>query len=270
MLNPAATSASIGVYDSGVGGLSVLRALRAKLPGESFTYVADSGNAPYGDRSDSFVEGRAQKIARFLCGQGAKALVIACNTASVVAARSLREQYSVPIVAMEPAIKPAVQISHSKVVLVLATSNTIRSPSVARLCSTYGADTQVMLQACPGLADQVERGRFHDDLTQRLLETYLRPGLDAGADTIVLGCTHYAFLVDAIARMAGDAVTIVEPSEAIASQLSRVLSASTTISQGVAPVTTFYTTGPPSELAAFLDSIGEPYTQVHALPASGD
>ena len=269
MLNPAAMSASIGVYDSGVGGLSVLRALKAKLPGESFTYVADCGHAPYGDRSVLFVERRAHDIASFLTVLGAKALVIACNTASVVAVQSLRERYTLPIVAMEPAIKPATQISRSKVVLVLATTNTIRSPSVARLCSTYGADTRVMLQACPGLADQVERGCFQDDVTRQLLESYLRPGLDAGADTIVLGCTHYAFLFDAIAKVAGDAVTIVEPSEAIASQLLRVLATSTALPQGAAATTTFYTSGPPRELAAFLDFIGEPSAEVHALPAGG-
>ena len=270
MLNPAAMSTSIGVYDSGVGGLSVLRALKAKLPGESFTYVADCGHAPYGDRSAQFVESRAHDIASFLTELSAKALVIACNTASVVAVRSLRERYRLPIVAMEPAIKPATQVSRSKVVLVLATSNTIRSPSVARLCRTYGADTRVILQACPGLADQVERGRFHDDMTRQLLESYLRPGLDAGADTIVLGCTHYAFLADDLARIAGQAVTIVEPSEAIASQLSRVLAASTTaLPYDTAAATTFYTSGPPRELAAFLKFIGEPAAQVHALPASG-
>ena len=267
MLNQAAT-ASIGVYDSGVGGLSVLRALKAKLPGESFTYVADCGHAPYGDRSTAFVESRAHDIASFLTELGAKALVIACNTASVVAVRSLRERYTLPIVAMEPAIKPATQLSRAQVVLVLATSNTIRSPSVARLCSTYGANTRVILQACPGLADQVERRRFHDDVTRQLLESYLRPGLDAGADTIVLGCTHYAFLADEIAGLAGQAVTIVEPSEAIASQLSRVLAASTALLHDTAATTAFYTSGPPRQLAAFLDFIGEPAAQVHALPAA--
>ena len=169
---------------------------------------------------------------------------------------------------MEPAIKPAVQVSRSKVVLVLATSNTVRSPSVARLCSTHGAGTRIILQACPGLADQVERGRFHDQETQRLLASYLRPGLDAGADTIVLGCTHYAFLADAIAEQAGRDMTIVEPSEAIASQLSRVLAASLDSAHNLGGDTTFFTSGPPHELAAFLEHIGEPSSQVLALPGS--
>ena len=262
-------AASIGVYDSGVGGLSVLRALRAKLPGESFTYVADCGYAPYGDRPAAFIEGRVWGIAEFLIQHGAKALVIACNTASIVAAHSLRERYSLPIVAMEPAIKPATQLSRSKVVLVLATSNTVRSPAVARLCSTHGTDTRVILQACPGLADQVERGSFHDDVTRQLLESYLRPGLDAGADTVVLGRTHYAFLAEAIAEVAGAAVTVVEPSEAIASQLARVLAASASKPHSTVATTTFYTSGPPRELAAFLEFIGEPSQQVRALPAGG-
>ncbi len=268
MLNSTAIAASIGVYDSGVGGLSVLRALRVRLPGESFTYVADCGHAPYGDRPSSFVESRARSVAQFLTARGAKALVIACNTASVVAVQRLREQYALPIVAMEPAIKPAIQVSRSKVVLVLATSNTIRSPAVARLCSTYGANTRILLQACPGLADQVERGRFHDDETQRLLEAYLRPGLDAGADAIVLGCTHYAFLAETITQMAGEGVTIIEPSEAIASQLSRVLSTPPDSTLRPAGTTLFFTSGPPGELAAFLEHIGEPGAQVLALPDS--
>jgi glutamate racemase len=130
-------------------------------------------------------------------------------------------------------------------------------------------DTRVILQACPGLADQVERGRFRDEVTRQLLESYLRPGLDAGADTIVLGCTHYAFLIEEIAKIAGAATTIVEPSEAIASQLSRVLPASPVPMPRQVATTTFFTSGPPHELAAFLEFIREPSAQVHALPAGG-
>lgn len=258
--------APIGVYDSGVGGLSVLRALKAQLPGESFIYVADSGHAPYGDRPAAFVEQRSQDIAAFLDQHGAKALVIACNTASVVAAQSLRDAYAFPIVAMEPAIKPATQRSHSKVVLVLATSTTVRSPAVARLCSTYGADTRVILQACPGLANQVERGHFHDEHTQQLLRAYLQPGLDAGADTIVLGCTHYAFLAESISQVAGAHVAIIEPSAAIANRLSQVLPTPSAALPAAGTATTFYTSGATQDLTSFLALIGEPAAQVHALP----
>lgn len=259
--------APIGVYDSGVGGLSVLRALKAKLPGESFIYVADSGHAPYGDRPASFVEQRSHDIAAFLNQHAAKALVIACNTASVVAAQGLREAYAFPIVAMEPAIKPATQLSHAKVVLVLATSTTVRSPAVARLCSTYGNDVRFILQACPGLADRVERGGFDDAHTRQLLQSYLQPGLDAGADTIVLGCTHYAFLADTIAQIAGRQVQVLEPSEAVANRLSSLLTTAASPAEAGAANTTYYTSGPPHALATFLARIGEPAQQVHVLPA---
>lgn len=267
MLNTIAKSAPIGVYDSGVGGLSVLQTLRAKLPGESFIYVADSANAPYGDRSPQFIEARAREVTCFLVERYAKAMVIACNTASVVASESLRALFALPIVAMEPAIKPATLVTKSKVVLVLATSNTIRSQSVTHLCNTYGVDTRIILQPCPGLADQVERGQFDHQSTRQLLEKYLRPGLALGADTIVLGCTHYAFLACEISRIAGMSVTVVEPSDAITRQLARVLASSTRLPENCVPTTTLYTSGPPYEMSAFLASIGETSMEVHALPA---
>ncbi|MFA5985341.1 MAG: glutamate racemase [Methylococcaceae bacterium] len=259
--------APIGVFDSGVGGLSVLRALRQKLPGESFIYVADSGHGPYGDRSPDFIEVRANALAGFLVSHRVKALVLACNTASVVAASRLRAQYTLPIVALEPAIKPAVLLTVTKVVLVLATTNTIRSPSVANLCSTYGAEVNIILQPCPGLMEQVERGLFKHSETRRLLEKYIMPGLAAGADTIVLGCTHYAFLAEEIALIAGVSVSLVEPSEAIARQLMRRLATPP------APCHTpteaaFYTSGSPAALADFLSSVGEPHSQVYALPTA--
>ncbi|MDD5273612.1 MAG: aspartate/glutamate racemase family protein, partial [Methylovulum sp.] len=144
MRTSEAIFAPIGVYDSGIGGLSVLRALREALPAESFVYVADNAHAPYGDRPAAFIETRATHISQFLVGCGVKALVLACNTASVVAAQHLRKLHGLPIVAMEPAIKPATQLTRSKVVLVLATTNTIHSPAVARLCHAYGQEVKVI------------------------------------------------------------------------------------------------------------------------------
>lgn len=267
MQNPVAHSAPIGVYDSGVGGLAVLRTLKQRLPGESFIYVADSANAPYGDRSPEFVESRAREVTGFLVQRQAKAVVLACNTASVVAAGRLRALHDLPIIAMEPAIKPATRLTRSGVVLVLATTNTIRSESVARLCRTHGTDTRILLQPCPGLADRVERGRFQDAATRQLLEAYLSPGLAAGADTIVLGCTHYAFLADEIAAVAGPCVTVVEPSDAIARQLLRVLPAGEPLALKGAPTTRFYTTGSTSQMRAFRASIGEAPQPVHRFPA---
>jgi glutamate racemase len=269
---PSTTDLSpIGVYDSGVGGLSVWQALRARLPGESFIYVADSGNAPYGDISTALVEARARQVSSFLVQRHrVKAVVIACNTASVVAAARLRATHAIPVIAMEPAIKPAALLSKSKVILVLATSNTLRSESVARLCRMYGKDVRILLQSCPGLADQVERGEIHSDETRRLLRKYILPALSAGADTIVLGCTHYSFLSEEITLIAGSAVTVIEPSHAIARQLERVLPARAALEQSApdqrALDTAFYTSGSPLLLSAFLASIGEPVDQVHTLP----
>jgi glutamate racemase len=258
---------SVGLFDSGVGGLSVLRALRAHLPFESFIYVADSLNSPYGDRPTAFIETRAQFIVDFLVHQGAKAIVIACNTASVAAARSLRDRYHLPIVAMEPGIKPAALASATRTVLVLATPYTVRSESVASLCQRFGAGVRILLQACPGLAEQVERGKLHDAETRRLLELYLRPGLEAGADTVVLGCTHYAFLADEISLLAGPAVTLIEPSQAIARQLARVLPAAPSAAARPSR-SVFYTSGSVPEMRAFLAAIGEQAEPVYALPVA--
>ena len=228
--------------------------------------MADNANAPYGDRSPEFIESRAKQITEFLVQRGVKALVLACNTASVVAVHHLRKQHLLPIVAMEPAIKPATQITKTKVVLVLATTNTIQSQSVARLCRTYGRDVSIILQACPGLADQVERGQFRSGLTRQLLEEFIQPGIAAGADTIVLGCTHYAFLASEISLIAGPSVTVVEPSDAIARQLARVLPQIAS-PRKTATATTYYTSGSAPDMSAFLVSIGELSEPVYVLPA---
>ena len=254
----------IGVFDSGVGGLSVLRALRARLPHEHFVYVADSAHAPYGDRSAEHVHTRAAEVAGFLAGLRAQALVIACNTASVLAAARLRSVHAMPIVAMEPAIKPAALGTRTRVVLVLATTRTAHSPSVARLCRAHGQGIRIIVQASPGRVVQVERGDFHGSATRRLLRRFLRAGIAAGADTVVLGCTHYAFLAQEIASIAGPAVTLMEPSSAIARQLARVLVATDAAPPATNGGTTFFTSGSTSQLLAFLASIGEPFEPVLA------
>ena len=263
------SASPIGVYDSGVGGLSVLRALRTRMPGAGFVYVADSANAPYGDRDRDFLEARASAITRFMVRCGAKALVLACNTVSVVATQSLRSRYAIPIVAMEPAIKPAARATTSKVVLLLATETTIASSAVQRLCRLYASGVRIILQACPGLVEQVERGAMADPATMRLLEQYLRPVRDAGADTIVLGCTHYPFLAAQIAQIVGPHIRLMEPSEAIARQLARVLpklpESRPVPSDGA---TTFYTSGSVAAMRAFLVKTGEINADVRPLPAT--
>jgi glutamate racemase len=215
--------APIGVFDSGVGGLSVLRAIRDELPAENLLYVADSGYAPYGDRDADFIADRATTITGLLLDAGVKAVVVACNTATVVAIAKLRAWCPVPVVAMEPAIKPAAQTTKSGVVGVLATSQTLASPNVARLCATYGQDIRILLQPCPGLVEQVEKAELRSDVTSRLLERFLAPLLAAGADTIVLGCTHYPFLAPLIRDIVGAEVAIIDPATAVAKEVARRL-----------------------------------------------
>ncbi len=193
----------IGVFDSGVGGLSVLRAIRDELPGEHLVYVADSGCAPYGERSAAFVVERALTITDFLVRQGAKAIVVACNTATGAAVESLRERFTIPIVAIEPAVKPAAARTRSRVVGVLATTGTLSSPNVGKLLANYGADVEFVIQPCPGLADQVEKGDLDSDQTRDLVRRYVQPIVDKGADILVLGCTHYPFLRHAHRRGRG-------------------------------------------------------------------
>lgn len=219
----AAPSAPIAVFDSGVGGLSVLRAIRQRLPNEPLLYVADSGNAPYGDRDVAFIQGRAMAIASWMVARGAKEIVVACNTATVVAVHTLREAFTVPIVAIEPAIKPAAEGSRSHVIGVLATSRTLESPAVERLRREYGGNTQIVLQPCPGLVEQVEHGLIDTDETTQLLQRYLASSLRAGADHLVLGCTHYAFLRDRIQALVGPGVTLVDSGDAVARQTERRL-----------------------------------------------
>jgi len=236
-------SAAIGVFDSGVGGLSVLRAIRAALPFENLIYVADSGHAPYGDQTEAYITQRTLRVGQWLVESGVKAVTIACNTATVVAAGRLREQMALPVVAIEPAIKPAVAQTRSGVVGVLATRQTVQSESVARLCALYGAQVRIVLQACPGWVELVEQADLHSDQTEVLVRQYVQPLIDQGADTLVLGCTHYPFLRDAIQRVAGQGVALIDPAEAVARELVRRLDVNTLACGPQLGQTLFFTTG---------------------------
>jgi glutamate racemase len=234
----------VGVFDSGVGGLSVLHALRHELPHEDFLYVGDSGHAPYGDRAAEFVVERAITITDFLIRQGAKAVVVGCNTATAVAAASLRARFTIPIVAIEPAVKPAASRTRSRVVGVLATAGTLSSASMAKLLASYGADVEFVIQPCPGLADQVEKGELASDKTRALVERYIRPIMEKGADIVVLGCTHYPFLRQIIQEAAGPAVEVIDPATPVARELRRRLEGAGLLNQGADGGTEkFWTTG---------------------------
>jgi glutamate racemase len=222
----------IGVYDSGVGGLSVLREIRRELPDEALIYVADSGNVPYGDRPPEFIHARATAITEFLVGQGVKAIVVACNTVTGVAVEALRRRFTLPIVAIEPAVKPASARTKTGVVGVLATSVTLSSANLLRLVGQYRPPGGVAMQACPGLVEQVEKGDLDGPDTRALVERYVRPLLDAGADTIVLGCTHYAFLAPLVKAVAGPSVAVIDPAPAVARELRRRLTRSELLAAG--------------------------------------
>ena len=229
---PTAPENPIGVFDSGVGGLTVLREIRRELPDEDLLYVADSEHAPYGDKSTEWIEARAVAIVEFLLSQRAKAIVVACNTATGVAIDMLRARFTVPIVAMEPAVKPAAAHTRSGVIGVLATSRTIVSDNFVKLHERFGTEVKILMQACPGLVEQVEAGELTGDKTRALVEQYVLPLLAQKADTIVLGCTHYPFLVPLIREIAGPAVAIIDPSAAIARELRRRLERANLLSNG--------------------------------------
>ncbi len=259
--------APIGVFDSGVGGLSVLREIRRELPAEVLIYVADSGYAPYGDRPEEYVRGRAVAIMEFLRRQDAKAVVVACNTATGIAVDALRTRYDVPIVAIEPAVKPAAAQTRSGVVGVLATTQTLAGQKFAKLVRTHAGRVEVLTQPAPGLVDHVEAGQLATASTRALVEQYLRPLLDKGADTIVLGCTHYPFLDDVIRDVAGPSVTVIDSAIPVARELRRRLQVSGLLAPGDRRGTThFWTTGAIDHVRAVIGQLWDGDVEVRSLP----
>ncbi|CBJ37623.1 Glutamate racemase [Ralstonia solanacearum CMR15] len=251
----ARAQAPVGVFDSGLGGLSVLRAIRAELPAESLLYLADSRHAPYGEKPPEFIAGRTLRVCEWLVGQGCKALVIACNTATAQAVHLLREQLAVPVIGVEPGLKPAVATSRSRVVGVLATESTLRSDKFARLLGTVSGDCRVLCQPGYGLVPLIERGDTHSPAVLELLRAYLLPMLEAGADTLVLGCTHYPFLQDAIREIAGDRLTLIDTGHAVARHLGRTLAAAHLQATGAAASPRFLSTADVLPLQAMVAAL---------------
>jgi glutamate racemase len=213
----------VGAFDSGVGGLSVLRCMREELPGEDFIYVADSGHAPYGEKPVEFIEKRAFAITQFLINQHAKAIIVACNTATAVAIAKLRSAFDIPIIGMEPGVKPAIAATHCKIVGIMATTETLKSEKFRTLTGRFCNDCTIITQACPGLVEQVERFDLKGKKTYELLERYVGELLDKGADIIVLGCTHYPFLSGIIQAIAGNGVKVIDTGVAVAREVHRRL-----------------------------------------------
>lgn len=209
----------IGLFDSGVGGLSVLRALHTLAPHAELLYVADSGHAPYGERDDAFVQQRSLHVAQFLRGQGVQVLVVACNTATASAVALLRHTHAgLPIVGVEPGIKPAATISRNGRIGVLATEVTLRSEKFRRLMQTHAGQAQLHLQPCPGLALAIEQGEVDSPQVQALVARFCEPLRRQQVDTVVLGCTHYVFAARHIQATLGKHVHLVNTAEAVARQ----------------------------------------------------
>jgi glutamate racemase len=234
---------AIGVFDSGVGGLSVLKHIRAALPRHDLLYVADSGHVPYGDKTQDYIRERSLALTQFLVNEGGAAVVIACNTATAAAAAYLRERFTLPIVAMEPAVKPAVNATRSGVVGVLATVGTLESARFVALLEQYAGDVEIVTQACPGLVEKVEAGELDSAATRALVARYTQPLIARGADTLVLGCTHYPFLKPVIEELVGPDVRLIDTGEAVARQVVRRLPSAASRAQAEGPTERFWSTG---------------------------
>lgn len=248
------TSHPIAVFDSGFGGLTVLRALRARLPQEDFFYFADTRFLPYGDRPEVFLRERGVLIAESLVRRGAKALVIACNTATAAAAEAIRAAIDLPIVALEPGVKPAVALSKRGVIGVMATTRTLASERFQRLVGNHANHLRVLAQPCPGLAEAIEAQGPESAEVAALLNAFVAPLAAAAVDVVVLGCTHYPWVAEAIARRMPPGVTLLDTGEPVARQLERLLSAGNLIGGGSGQLRVA-TSGAPNKVVATVDRL---------------
>lgn len=245
-------AAPVGVFDSGVGGLSVLREIRRRLPHESLLYLADSGHVPYGEKSPDYIRERCRIIADFLVEQGAKALVLACNTATAAGIGELRERYpQLPIIGMEPALKPAAQATRSGVVGVLATTGTLQSARFAALLDRFAGDVRVITQPCPGLVERIEAGDLASPQTRAMLAGWVEPLLAQGCDTLILGCTHYPFIRPLLVELLPPGVQLIDTGAAVARHLHEMLAERHLLGGGQA-VQRFYCSGDPQRMAEVL------------------
>src|SRR6266545_156074 len=218
------STSPIGIFDSGVGGLSVLRAIRAQMPEESVIYFGDQGHIPYGPRPMEQIRNFSEAITRFLLEQGAKIIVVACNAASAAALKYLREMFpNVQFVGMEPAVKPAAERTQTGKVGVLATPATFQGVLYTSVVERFANGVELFQDTCPGLVQQIERGNLDGEETRRILEAALLPMLEKNIDTVVLGCTHYPFVIPLIQQIVGDNVRVIDPAPAVAKQTGRLL-----------------------------------------------
>ncbi|MFT6247416.1 MAG: glutamate racemase [Cognaticolwellia sp.] len=213
----------IAIFDSGVGGLSIAQCINHRLPNENLLYVADTLHAPYGDKTAEFIQQRVNEIAYWFIERNAKAIVVACNTATVNAIDQLRKNISIPVIGVEPAIKPAVNLSKNKKVAILVTKATAENQRFLTLVAQYSHNSEVIIQPCPGLVELIEQDKKNSPECELLLSKYLQPLLDKGVDTIVLGCTHYPLVKGIINKICGANVIIMETALPVTEQLQRQL-----------------------------------------------
>ena len=244
-------NAPIGIFDSGVGGLSVLKEIRLQMPTESVLYFADQGHVPYGPRGLAEVRMFSEQITRFLLGLGAKLIVVACNAASAAALQYLRQTFpATAFVGMEPAVKPAAESTHSGVVGVLATPATFQGALYASVVERFARGVTILQDTCSGLVGQIENGELDSVATRSILEKALHPMLEQGIDTVVLGCTHYPFVIPMIKQIVGPEVRVIDPAPAVARQVARLLDTAGSRDSGYDPgVLRFFTSREAARLA---------------------
>ena len=240
----------IGVFDSGVGGFSILQSLYQLIPNQPIVFVADQAHVPYGPRPMQEVREFSVAITEFLLAQGADIIVVACNTASAAALSYLREKFPhVPFVGMEPAVKPAAEQTQSGVVGVLATPATFQGALYASVVERFASHVTILQNTCPGLVEQIEAGELSGPKIRGILESALHPMLDAGIDTVVLGCTHYPFAIPLIREISGEQVRVINPAEAVARQTKRILEKHGSPAASPQPIPPHcYTSGDPQAL----------------------
>ena len=218
----------IGIFDSGVGGLSVFREIRKLLPEESYIYYSDNAHCPYGEKTKEYITDRAREITDFLLSKGAEIIVVACNTATAAAISTLRDEYEVPFIGMEPAVKPAASKTKSGTVGVLATAGTLKAEKYLTTRGKYAEEVRFVEHVGEGFVELVERGAIKGEEAEVIVRRSLLPLLEAGADTIVLGCTHYPFLAETIAKVASEfcperEISIIDPAPAVAKHLMEIM-----------------------------------------------
>ena len=225
----------IGIFDSGSGGLSVLREILKILPKERFLYYADTAFCPYGEKTPEFIQARGRAITDYLLGEGADIIVVACNTATAAAISTLRKEYAVKFIGMEPAVKPAALSSESGVIGVLATAGTLKGSKYLTTKGLYEDNVKIVEHVGKGFVELVENGELDGPKAMKVVRKSLKPLLDEGADRIVLGCTHYPFLRDVIQKIAGPSVQVIDPAPAVARHLLDVMKEESIIKEDGGP-----------------------------------